>query len=127
MTKCFSFEKAIAKIVSWWCSFRLVVAVDHRAHVHAVGRPILFVDVVLQCCERREVNREIAVSVCVGGGEVGKVLRCDKVALIVSVGWSVRLCPLVMILSDVSDVNDVNKRERMILLPVCAIEAVEEI
>ena len=62
-----------------------------------------------------------------GGGEVGKVLRCDKVALIVSVGWSVRLCPLVMILSDVSDVNDVNKRERMILLPVCAIEAVEEI
>ena len=106
----------------------MVVAVDHRAHVHAVGRPILLVDVVLQCCERREVNREIAVSVCVGGGgEVGKVLRCDKVALIVSVGWSVRLCPLVMILSDVSDVNDVNKRERMILLPVCAIEAVEEI
>ena len=104
----------------------MVVAVDHLPHVHAVARPILFVDVVLQCCERREVNREIAVSVC-GGGEVCKVLRCDKVALIVSVGWSVRLCPLVMILSDVSDVNDVNKRERMILLPVCAIEAVEEI
>ena len=61
--------------------------------------------------------------ICVwGGGEVGKVLRCDKVALVVSVGWSVRLCPLVMILSEWREQERKND-----LLPVCAIEAVEEI